>query len=139
MSRKCIENLLVIAHLYFVLAYVIVVNAANYNDLSSKITISPSFTAAAYSHSFYVFYTLYQNLHLGKNVTTNLNLLASNVTARKTDSSSSARGMFYLYNNIKSLIPKSIVNILTDADVDAGTIFTAKNGLNKYDILDCIT
>jgi len=27
------------------------------------------------------------------------------------------------------------MDILTDADVDAGTIFTAKNGLNKYDIL----
>ena len=43
--------------------------------------------------------------------------------------------MFYLYKNIKSLIPKSKVDILTDADVDASTIFTAKNGLNKYDIL----
>ena len=96
---------------------------------------SPPLRPAAYSHSFYVFYILYQNLHLGKNVTTNLNLLTSKVTTRKTDSSSSVRSMFYLYENIKSLIPKAKMDMLTDADVDAGTIFTAKNGLNKYDIL----
>jgi hypothetical protein len=112
-------------------------NALPHDD--DKITriafIKPSFTAAAYSHSFYVFYTLYQNLHLGKNVTTNLNLLTSKVTALQTDSSSSAYGMYYLDENIKSIIPKSKIDILTDADVDAGNIFTAKNRLNKYDIL----
>ena len=62
-------------------------------------------------------------------------MLTSKVTSRKTDSSSSSRAMFYLYKNIKSLIPESKIDILTDADVDAGNIFTAKNGLNKYDIL----
>jgi len=71
----------------------------------------------------------------GKNITTNINLLTSKVTVRKTDSSSSTRGMFYLYENIKSLIPKSKIDMLTDPDVDAGNIFTAKSGLNKYDIL----
>jgi hypothetical protein len=111
-------------------------NALEHNDKITKIAfVKPSFTAAAYSHSFYVFYALYQNLHLGKNVTTNLNLLTSKVTTRKTDSSSSTRGMRYLYEIIKSLIPKSKIDILTDADVDAGTIFTAKNSLNKYDTL----
>jgi N,N-dimethylformamidase beta subunit-like protein len=62
-------------------------------------------------------------------------LLTSKVTTQTTDSSSSAHAMFYLYKNIKSLVPKSKMDILTDADVDAGNIFTTKNGFNKYDIL----
>ena len=41
--------------------------------------------------------------------------------------------MFYLSKNIKSLIPKSNIAFLTDADVDAGNIFTKNK--NKYDIL----
>ncbi len=70
-------------------------NALEYNDVITKIAfVKPSFTAATYSHSFYVFYTLYQNLHLGKNVTTDINLLTSKVTAQKTESSSSTRGMY---------------------------------------------
>jgi hypothetical protein len=111
-------------------------NALGSKDKITKIAfITPSFTAAAYSNSFYVFYTRYQNLPPGKNVTTDLNLLTRKVTARKTGSSASSHGMLYLYKNIESLIPKSKMDILTDADVDAGAIFAAKNGLNKYDIL----
>jgi hypothetical protein len=97
--------------------------------------IKPSFTAAAYHHSFYVFYTLYENTALGKNITTDLNLLTSKVTSQTTDSSSSAAAMYYLSKNIQSLIPRAKIAMLTDADVDAGNIFTGKNKLNKYDIL----
>ncbi|MFL6424677.1 MAG: N,N-dimethylformamidase beta subunit family domain-containing protein [Nitrososphaeraceae archaeon] len=96
--------------------------------------IKPSFTAAAYDHSFYVFYTLYQSASR-KNVTTDLNLLTSKVTSHATDSSPSAFAMSYLSKNIQSLIPKSKIVMLTDADVDSGNIFTTKNKFNKYDIL----
>jgi hypothetical protein len=62
-------------------------------------------------------------------------LLTSKVTTQTTDSSSSAFAMDYLSKNIKSLIPESNIAMLTDADVDAGNIFTTKNKTNKYDIL----
>jgi hypothetical protein len=97
--------------------------------------IKPSFTAAAYDDSFYDFYTLYKNTPAGKNVTTNLNLLTSKVSSQTTDSSSSALAMLYLSKNIKSLLPGSNTAILSDADVDGGNIFTAKNKSDKYDIL----
>jgi hypothetical protein len=63
------------------------------------------------------------------------NKIAHKVNTQTTDSSTSALAMFYLYKNIKSLIPKSKMDILTDVDVDAGNIFTTKNKSNKYDIL----
>lgn len=97
--------------------------------------IKPSFTAAAYDHSFYVFYMLYQSTSPRKNATTDLNLLTSKVTSHATDSSPSAFAMSYLSKNIQSLIPKSKIVMLTDADVDSGNIFTTKNKFNKYDIL----
>ena len=97
--------------------------------------IKPSFTAAAYHHSFYVFYTLYENTALGKNITTDINLLTSRVTSQTTNSSPSAFAMSYLSKNIQSLIPKAKIAMLTDADVDAGHIFIGKNNLNKYDVL----
>lgn len=95
--------------------------------------IKPSFTAAAYDHSFYDFYTLYKDTPAKQNVTTNLNLLTSKVTIQTTDSSSSAFAMSYLSKNIQSLIPKSNIFFLTDADVDAGNIFTKNK--DKFDIL----
>jgi hypothetical protein len=97
--------------------------------------IKPSFTAAAYDNSFYVFYKLYQDIPPRKNVTTDLNLLTSKVSTQTTDSSSSAFAMLYLSKNIKSLIPESKISVLTDADVDAGNIFATKNKSNRYDIL----
>ncbi|MFL6403192.1 MAG: N,N-dimethylformamidase beta subunit family domain-containing protein, partial [Nitrososphaeraceae archaeon] len=106
----------------------------NDNDIDIAF-IKPSFTAAAYHHSFYVFYTLYGNTPSSKNIITDLNLLTSKVTSQTTDSSPSAFAMSYLSKNIQSLIPKSKINMLTDADVDAGNIFTTKNKSNKYDIL----
>jgi hypothetical protein len=110
-------------------------NALGSKDKITKIAfITPSFTAAAYSNSFYVFYSLYQNLPPGKNVTADIHLLTSKVIDKKIGSAAS-RGMLYLYKNIESLIPKSKIDILTDADVDAGDIFAAKNGFNKYNIL----
>ena len=44
--------------------------------------IKPTFTAAAYHKSFYKFYFLYSSLppHVRKNITSDLNLLSSEVT-----------------------------------------------------------
>jgi hypothetical protein len=78
---------------------------------------------------------LYKNTPARKNVTTDLTLLTSKVTTETTDSSPSAFAMSYLSKNIKSVTSKSKIDILTDADVDAGNIFTTKNKSNKYDIL----
>ena len=52
--------------------------------------IKPTFTAAAYHKSFYKFYFLYSGLpsHAQKNITSDLNLLSSEVTDRTTGSSS---------------------------------------------------
>jgi hypothetical protein len=108
-------------------------NTISSNDKNIYIAfIKPSFTAAAYHHSFYVFYTLYKNAPQRANVTTDLNLLTSKVTDQTTDSSPSAFAMSYLSKNIQSLIPRAKIVMLTDADIDAGNIFTEKN---KYDIL----
>jgi hypothetical protein len=111
-------------------------NALEHDDRITKIALlNPLLLQLHIVNHSTSFYTLYQKLYFGKNVTTNLNLLTSKVTSRKTDSSSSTRGMHYLFENIRALVPKSKMDMLTDANVDAGTIFTAKNGLNKYDIL----
>jgi N,N-dimethylformamidase beta subunit-like, C-terminal len=110
-------------------------NTAKFDRKINIAFIKPSFTAAAYDNSFYDFYTLYKDTPAGKSVATNLNLLTSKVTTLTTDSSSSALAMLYLSKNIKSLLPGSNTVILTDADVDGGNIFTAKNKSNKYDIL----
>ena len=110
-------------------------NTARFDRKINIAFIKPSFTAAAYDNSFYDFYTLYKNTPAGKSVTTNLNLLTSKVSSQTTDSSSSALAMLYLSKNIKSLLPGSNTAILSDADVDGGNIFTAKNKSNKYNIL----
>ena len=110
-------------------------NTARFDRKINIAFIKPSFTAAAYDNSFYDFYALYKNTPAGKSVTTNLNLLTSKVSSQTTDSSSSALAMLYLSKNIRSLLPGSNTAILSDADVDGGNIFTAKNKSNKYDIL----
>ncbi|MFY9868729.1 MAG: N,N-dimethylformamidase beta subunit family domain-containing protein [Candidatus Nitrosopolaris sp.] len=92
--------------------------------------IKPTFTGAAYHNSFYKFYFL-SLPHVRKNVTTDLNLLSSNVT-NQTTRSSSAFTFFYLPEHLKTIIPKSNIDVLTDADADYGSIFF-NNGTNKYD------
>ena len=42
--------------------------------------------------------------------------------------------MLYLIGNLKWISPDSIVAILTDQDVDAGSIFQ-RNGSNAYDVV----
>lgn len=96
--------------------------------------IKPTFTGAAYHNSFYKFYFLYVTIpHSRKNVTTDLNLLSSKVT-NQTSRSSSAFTFLYLPKHLKTIIPKSNIDILTDADADYGSIFF-NNGTNRYDVI----
>jgi N,N-dimethylformamidase beta subunit-like protein len=96
--------------------------------------IKPTFTGAAYHKSFYKFYFIYVSLpHVRKNVTTNLNLLSSKVT-NQTSKSSSSYTFNYLPQHLKTIFPNSNIHVLTDADVDYGSIFF-NNGTNKYDVV----
>ena len=98
--------------------------------------IKPTFTAAAYSNSFYKFYLLFSHIPAVTNVTTHLNLLSNKVPKQLTPSSS-ALSMSFLSHHLKLLLPKSTIDVLNDADVDRGSIFL-ENGItnnNKYDVL----
>lgn len=98
--------------------------------------VMPTFTAAAYTNAFYIFYNKYINVTREVNIiniTTDLNLLSSKVT---NDPSSSASGpaMLYLLGNLKWITQDSNIAFETDQDVDAGSIFQA-NGSNAYDVI----
>jgi hypothetical protein len=111
------------------------------NDSSNRsfniALIRPTFTAAAYNNAFYKFYSLFIHTPAGMNVTTHLNLLSSRVTNQlRPLSSSTAFTMFFLPRHLKTLLPHSNIDNLTDADVDSGSSIFMKNGItNRYDIL----
>src|SRR6478609_8775571 len=82
--------------------------------------IKPTFTAAAYNNAFYKFYSLFIHAPAGMNVTTHLNLLSSRVTNQlRPLSPSSASTMSFLPHHLKTLLPQSNIDSLTDADVDS--------------------
>ncbi|HEY7227277.1 MAG TPA: N,N-dimethylformamidase beta subunit family domain-containing protein [Nitrososphaeraceae archaeon] len=95
--------------------------------------VMPTFTAAAYDHSFYVFYNKYINVTKGVNITKDLNLLSNKVT-NKPSLSASGFAMLYLLGNLKWIRPDANIEFLTDQDVDAGSILQA-NGSNAYDVV----
>jgi len=88
--------------------------------------IVPTFTQAAYNNAFYKFYEKYANVPYGRNITSDLNLLSSKVIGIDLPSSRSAFAMLQLVGNLKWITQKSNITVLTDADVDNGSIF-AKN------------
>ncbi|HET7389400.1 MAG TPA: N,N-dimethylformamidase beta subunit family domain-containing protein, partial [Nitrososphaeraceae archaeon] len=100
--------------------------------------IVPTFTQAAYNNAFYKFYEKYANVPYGRNITADLNLLSSKVLPIDLPSSRSAFAMLQLVGNLKWITQKSNITVLTDADVDNGSIF-AKNGDNNnnnaYDVI----
>jgi hypothetical protein len=102
--------------------------------------VVPIFTGAAYNDAFYFFYKHYANVRVGQNVTQHLYLLSSKLTNPKPPRSAaieaSAYAMRYLAKHLALLMPKNNVSVLTDIDVDGGSIFKdSKNTTNKYDIL----
>ncbi|PWU78943.1 MAG: hypothetical protein DLM72_19865 [Candidatus Nitrosopolaris wilkensis] len=99
--------------------------------------VVPVFTGAAYNHAFYIFYQHFAGVH---NVTHHLSLLSSLVTQFKSPHSvaveASAYAMRYLAKHLALLTPKNYVSVLTDINVDGGSIFMDnKNTTNRYDIL----
>jgi hypothetical protein len=111
-------------------------NNSHTGDFGKGVNIAvvmPTFTAAAYTNAFYVFYNKYINVTRGVNITTDLNLVSSKVT-NEPSSSASGLAMLYLLGNLKWITPDSNVDFHTDQDVDAGSIFQA-NGSNAYDVI----
>jgi N,N-dimethylformamidase beta subunit-like protein len=92
--------------------------------------VAPTFTVAAYdNNSFYAFYKLHANIPAGRNVTSNLDFLSRKLTNQDTTRASLA--MLRLIDNLKLISPYSHVTILSDPDVDNGSLFN-KNGKNIY-------
>jgi hypothetical protein len=97
--------------------------------------VEPTFTAAAYNNSFYAFYQKYRHIPANANITTDLNLLSSKVAAYPTITPTtkvhSAFAMLSLFKNLRLTSPESNITVLTDSDVDNGSIF--KNNINNND------
>ena len=95
------------------------------------------FTTSAYNNAFYFFYEKYAKSPGGVNITNNLSLLSARVTDPKNgitasiDASSLA--LPFLEKHTRLLLPKEKVDVLTDIDVDRGSIF--RNSSNAYDVL----
>ncbi len=98
--------------------------------------IKPTFTAAAYNSAFYKFYFLFIHASARTNITTHLNLLSSKIPKQLTPSSSTST-LSFLPRHLKTLLPHSNIDVLTDADVDSGSPIFVKDGItsNRYDIL----
>jgi len=116
-------------------------NTKNKNQLLNNKTVNnialvaPTFTAAAYDHnSFYTFYNLYADTPATTNVTSNLNLLSHKITNKDTLKASLV--MLKLVDNLKLINPNSHITILTDADVDNGSLFNNSNYNNNKNIYD---
>jgi hypothetical protein len=100
--------------------------------------VQPTFTKAAYDNSFYLFYNLYNNTFhdLYKireiNITKHTNLLSSKIRNETLSLSPSSSSLNYLLDHLKWLMPKSSkVTLLTDQDVDAGSIFQSSGANNN--------
>ncbi|NAL78777.1 hypothetical protein [Nitrososphaera sp. AFS] len=129
----------------------ITITPENYVNVSKEIgngvriaLVEPTFTAAAYNNSFYVFYARYNHVIANMNVTSDLNLLSSKVsmhpTIAPTTQVHSAFAMLSLLKNLKLISPDSNITVLTDADVDNGSIFNkvgthVNSKSNAYDVI----
>ena len=99
--------------------------------------VEPTFTAAAYNNSFYVFYQKYSHALANANITSDLNLLSSKVTKYPTiiptTKVHSAFTMLSLLKNLKFISPDSNITVLTDANVDNGSIFKNDGNDGSFD------
>jgi len=121
-----------------------VLHSQTYKKGLRIVLIVPVFTGAAYNHAFYIFYKHYAKVRAGENVTDHLFLLSSLLTKPKLPKipnyaaiSASAHAMRYLDRHLSLLMPKNSVSVLTDIDIDRGSIFmnNNNNNTNRYDIL----
>jgi hypothetical protein len=99
--------------------------------------VEPTFTAAAYNNSFYVFYEKYSHVTANMNITNDLSLLSSKVinypTITPTTKVHSAFAMLSLLKSFKLMSPDSNITVLTDAYVDNGSIFKNRGGERNVD------
>lgn len=103
--------------------------------------IDPTFTTAAYTHSFYDFFGKYKDLHgPSANVTTDLQLLTSIVPS----TSSQTYNIDFLKGHLMAAKDKYEVTVLNDAAVHEGKIFVPFNvsattgrptRINAFDII----
>jgi hypothetical protein len=122
-----------------------IVNISSQFEKGPRIAlVEPTFTAAAYNNSFYVFYQKYSHVSANTNITNDLNLLSSKIikypTITPTTNVHSAFAMLSLLKNFKLISPDSNITVLTDADVDNGSIFHNRGGSvdtnsNAYDVV----
>lgn len=96
--------------------------------------VKPTFTDSAYHSSFYNFYRMYEHVPNDTNVTSNLNLLSSKISTNQEGAISNVFAILDLVKNLKWITNNSNINILSDQDVDAKSIFD-KNGTNLYDVI----
>ncbi len=102
--------------------------------------VVPVFTAAAYNDAFYTFYKHFQFAKVGQNITNNLYLLSAKITSPKSRVISavaaSSISLPYLVKHLELAVPRINLSVITDADVDSGSIFTNNlNTTNRFNIL----
>lgn len=95
--------------------------------------VKPTFTDAAYANKFYVFYSKYSKVPKNVNVTTDLDLLTSHLSAKKEGTIYDVFAMLDLVRYMNWIANNKSVSIISDQDVDAGDIFTKNN--NAYNVL----
>src|SRR5947209_1963819 len=78
----------------------------------------------------YKFYFLFIHASARTNITTHLNLLSSKIPRQLTPSSS-ASTLSFLPRHLKTLLPHSNIDVLTDTDVDSGSLIFVKNGITS--------
>jgi hypothetical protein len=115
-----------------------VLQSQSYKKGSRIALIVPVFTGAAYNYAFYIFYKHFASIRAGENVTQHLSLLSNLVTKPKIPKipnyaaiSASSYAMRYLERHLSLLTPKNNVSVLTDIDVDGGSIFMNNNTTNR--------
>jgi type IV secretory pathway VirB3-like protein len=113
-------------------------NPSNIIEVGNGVRIAlvePTFTAAAYNNSFYVFYQKYDHVTSNANITSDLNLLSSKITTYPTITPTtkvhSAFQMLTLLEDLKLVSPEFNITVLTDADVDNASNFKNNNNNNN--------
>lgn len=95
--------------------------------------VKPTFTDAAYANKFYVFYSKYTKVPKNVNVTTDLDLLTSHLSAKKQGTIYDVFAMLDLIKYMNWIADNKSFSIIADQDVDAGKIFNQNN--NAYNVL----
>ena len=108
-------------------------NLAAVEDTSGQSRIAfvePTFTNGAYNEdSFYFFYSKYQKILDGQQITTDLNLMTGDIPFE-----TNVDYIQPIIDKVKQTVPDSIVSIIGDEEINDGLIFR-KDGTNSYDLL----